>query len=255
MVNNKLNTIFSSLADPTRRDILQRLLTGKLSVNELAKDYDMSLPAVSKHLRVLEAANLIKKERRGRQHIIGLIEHNFQDAADYLLYYQTVLNKRLDSLDRYIQKGAVPMPKHEKHSKPDNKRQTLVMTHIFDAPVEEVWEAYTDPRHVSEWWGPKNATILGCYNDVRVGGIWRFAFRGAAEQDYVVSGTYRNVDRLRELVYSDGFGEADSDRPEALVTVRFTQLPDGKTELTKTSVAPRAVHQLQAAWLKAAEGL
>lgn len=254
MVNNKLNTIFSSLADPTRRDILQRLLDGELSVNELAKAYDMSLPAVSKHLRVLETANLIKKERRGRQHFIRLVEHNFQDAADYLLYYQTVLNKRLDSLDRYIQKGMAPMPKQKKHLKHDTDKQTLVMTHVFDAPLEKVWDAYTDPRHVSEWWGPKNTNVLGCYNDVRVGGMWRFAFRGAAEQDYIVSGTYKKVDNLKKLVYSDGFGEADSDRPEALVTVKFTQLSGGKTELTKTSVAPRTVHQLQAAWLKAAEG-
>lgn len=253
MVNDKLNTIFSSLADPTRRDMLQRLLNGELSVNELAQSYDMSLPAVSKHLRILEAAKLIKRERRGRQHFIRLAEHNFQSATDHLLYYQTVLNKRLDSLDKYIQTGASPMRQRKPVMHPASK-QTLLMTHVFDAPVEQVWDTYTNPKHVSEWWGPKGTTVLGCYNDIRVGGTWRFTFRGAEAQDYIVSGIYQEVEKYKRLVYTDGFGEADSERPEALVTVMFTPLPDNRTKLTKTSVASKAVHQLQAAWLKAAEG-
>jgi len=253
MVNN-LDDTFSSLSDPTRRDILQRLLEGEFSVNELAKSYDMSLPAVSKHLRVLETAHLITRERRGRQHFIKLVENNFQNAADHLLYYQTVLNKRLDSLDNYLQ-GTLPPATTPRHSSPRKaKEQTLTMKHVFDVPVPQLWDVYTNPQHIAGWWGPKGATILECSNNVRVGGVWRFVFRGADAQAYTVSGTYREVEKYKKLVYSDGFGEADSDRPEATVTITFTELPDNRSQLIKTSTAPRAVHQLQAAWLKVAEG-
>lgn len=252
MVNNKLNTIFSSLADPTRRDILQRLLKGPANVNKLAAAYDMSLPAVSKHIRVLATAGLISKERRGRQHFISLVEDNFQSAADHLLYYQTVLGKRLDALDAHIKGESLAIP--VLHHKKSIKHQKLVMTHIFDAPISTVWDAYVNPQHVSKWWGPKGTTVLGCYNDVRVGGMWRFTFRGAEQQEYVVSGIYREVELYKKLVYTDGFGEAKHQRPEALVTVIFENIGDGQTKLTKTSVAPQSVHQLHAAWLKVAEG-
>lgn len=254
MVNNKLNDIFSSLADPTRRDILQRLLNGEMSVNQLAKDYNMSLPAVSKHLKVLEAAKLITKERRGRQHFIRLAADNFKNAADHLLYYQTVLNKRLDSLAAYLRTDLQPKSRHNAMNPKKSVPQTITMTHILDAPRDQVWEVYTSPKHISEWWGPEGATVVACYNDVRVGGMWRFVFRGAEDQEYVVSGQYREVKMPERLVYTDGFGEADNARPEALVTIAFEELPDGRTKLTKTSVAPRTTHQLQAAWLKAAEG-
>jgi uncharacterized protein YndB with AHSA1/START domain/DNA-binding transcriptional ArsR family regulator len=254
MVNGDLDDVFGSLADPTRRDILRRLLTGEMSVNKLAKAYNISLPAVSKHLKVLEAAGLISKERRGRQHFIHLNADSFQGAADHLLYYQTVLNKRLDSLDRYLKKGEKMMPYTQTSAK-KSAMQTLTVSHIFDAPIEKVWEVYINPQDISQWWGAEVTEVLSCYNDVRVGGVWRFTFKGSDGLTYLMSGQYQEVEKPRLLKYTDGFGEADSERPEAVVTIVFEELPEGKTKLTKTSVASRTTHQLQAAWLKSAEAL
>lgn len=252
MVNNNLDDTFGSLADPTRRDMLTRLLAGEMTVNNLAKAYNISLPAVSKHIKVLEAAGLVVKERRGRQHFVRIKTDNFQTAADHLLYYQTVLTKRLDSLDDYLKNGPMATSKQTHATNPPV--QTITITHTFDAPLQEVWNAYTNPKDISKWWGPRNTTLVSCYNDVRVHGIWRFAFQGTEGQDYVVSGKYQEVEQEKRLVYTDGFGEADSERPEAMVTVTFEALDTGKTRITKTSVAPRTTHQLQAAWLKSAEG-
>lgn len=252
MVNNSLDDTFGSLADPTRRNMLKRLLAGEMTINNLAKAYNISLPAVSKHIKVLETAGLVVKERRGRQHFVRLKTENFQNAADHLLYYQTVLMKRLDSLDDYLKNGATVAPAHTHAANPP--MQTITITHTFDAPLQEVWNTYTNPKDISKWWGPKNATLVSCYNDVRVQGIWRFAFQGTEGQDYVVSGKYQEVEPQKRLVYTDGFGEADSERPEAMVTITFEALENDKTRLTKTSVAPRTTHQLQAAWLKSAEG-
>lgn len=80
----KLDTVFGSLADPTRRDILQRLTRCELSVSEIANPYDMSLAAVSKHLKIMEKAGLVIKRRKGKQHIVRLAPRTLHEATDYL---------------------------------------------------------------------------------------------------------------------------------------------------------------------------
>jgi DNA-binding transcriptional ArsR family regulator len=99
-----LDLIFGSLSHHIRRDILKRASEAKreMSVGELAKPYGMSLAAVSKHLKVLEAAKLIIKERRGKQHVVKLSPAAFQNAATYLKEYEKLWNDRLDSLERYL---------------------------------------------------------------------------------------------------------------------------------------------------------
>lgn len=250
MVNKNLNDVFGSLSDPTRRDMLQRLLGGKMSVNQLAQAYEMSLPAVSKHVKVLEAAGLVTRERRGRQHFVRFSAKNFRDATDHLLYYESTLQKRLDSLDEYLRTGRTRIQTitHE-----PTESQTITVSHIFDAARERVWQAYVHPDELMHWWGGSTRRLRSSYNDVRVGGMWRFTVGGSDNKEYLMSGMYREVEPGHRLVYTDGLGEADKARPEALVTVTFEDLPDGKTKLTKESVAPRAVHQLQAAWMKAIE--
>jgi len=254
MANHPLDSAFSSLSDPTRRDILQRLLHGERSVNELAEAYDMSLPAVSKHLKVLEAARLIVKERRGRQQIVRLASKNLHDVTDHLLYYESALNKRLDSLEHYLEHKATSNTASKQVVASPTPKQTLVIVHTFANPRRRVWDAYTDPREIPHWWGSGQLKLLECSNDVRVGGVWRFAFRGVGGQDYVMSGRYLEVHQPSRLIYTDGFGEANSSRPEAVVTIDFEELAPDQTKLTKTSVALPATHQLQAAWLKSAQG-
>ncbi len=101
---NNLNSIFSSLADPVRRDIVDRVSRGELTVTEIAKPYSMSLPAVSKHLRVLQAARLIKKQKRGKQQYVTLSPVAVQQAATYLQHYHQFWEDKLDSLERHLKK-------------------------------------------------------------------------------------------------------------------------------------------------------
>ncbi|HET6747115.1 MAG TPA: metalloregulator ArsR/SmtB family transcription factor [Candidatus Saccharimonadales bacterium] len=253
MVNASLSNIFSALSDPTRRDILQRVLHKEQSVNQLANAYAMSLPAVSKHIKILEAAQLITKERVGRQYIIRLSDERIQMAAKHLLEYQTTLDTRLESLDHYLQGTDVAADKPSHTSKPSN--QTLTMSHVFNATPRQVWDAYTEPRHIERWWGASTIRLANCYNDVRVGGMWRFAIENPHGQEIVVSGQYKEVTPYQRLTYTDGFGEPSSTRPQALVTITLEQLTGGKTKLTKTSTASKAVHQLQASWLRLAQEL
>ncbi len=97
-----LDSVFSSLADATRRDILRRVSLSELSVGEIAQSYDLTLAAISKHLKVLEKARLIVKHRRGKEQIVQLAPQAFANATEYLLYYERLLGGRLDSLENYL---------------------------------------------------------------------------------------------------------------------------------------------------------
>ena len=105
MVNHQaLDTVFSALADPTRRAILQRLSRGEATVTELAEPFAdaMSLPAISKHLRVLETAGLVARHRDGRVHHMRLHPAPLRDAAEWLDYYQQFWDEQFDSLAQYL---------------------------------------------------------------------------------------------------------------------------------------------------------
>jgi DNA-binding transcriptional ArsR family regulator len=99
---HSLDTTFAALADPTRRAILARLASGERSVTELAEPFDMSLPAVSKHLRVLERAGLIVRARVAQQRPCRLEAAPLQEATAWLERYRAIWEGRLDRLDTYL---------------------------------------------------------------------------------------------------------------------------------------------------------
>ena len=97
-----LNATFSALADPTRRAILARLATGESSVTELAQPFEMSLPAISKHLKVLERAGLIARGREAQWRPCRLETRPLKDAADWLDHYRRFWEENFDRLDDYL---------------------------------------------------------------------------------------------------------------------------------------------------------
>jgi DNA-binding transcriptional ArsR family regulator len=99
-----LDTVFGSLTDATRRDILRRVTNYHLSVGQIAEAYNLSFAAVSKHLKVLEKAGLIIKRRIGRKHYIHLAPGAFTDASEYLDWYKGFMSERYESLDIYLRK-------------------------------------------------------------------------------------------------------------------------------------------------------
>lgn len=99
-----LDSIFGSLADPTRRDILRRVSQAELTVSEIAAPYDLSLAAVSKHLGVLEHARLIIKRRHGKQQFVQAQPAALKNAADYLITYEQLWRERFDVLESYLNK-------------------------------------------------------------------------------------------------------------------------------------------------------
>jgi DNA-binding transcriptional ArsR family regulator len=97
-----LDRTFAALADPTRRRILEHLAQGDRCVTDLARPYAMSLPAVSKHLRVLEKAGLIRRRRRGRVHSLKLEAAPMQQAQAWIEEYRKFWEANFDRLDEYL---------------------------------------------------------------------------------------------------------------------------------------------------------
>lgn len=98
----RLNTVFLALADPTRRAILERLAHGEASGTELARPFSISVPAISKHLRVLEHADLILHRKDGRTHRFRLAASPMREAASWLEQYRQFWDAQFDSLETYL---------------------------------------------------------------------------------------------------------------------------------------------------------
>ena len=97
-----LSATFSALADPTRRAILARLASGETSVKELAKPFDMTLPAITKHLKVLENAGLIARSREAQWRPCRLEATPLRDVADWVEEYRRFWDQSFDRLDEYL---------------------------------------------------------------------------------------------------------------------------------------------------------
>jgi DNA-binding transcriptional ArsR family regulator len=117
---DSLSTAFAALADPTRRAILARLASGETSVTELAKPFDMSLPAVSKHLKVLERAGLIARGREAQWRPCRLEAGPLKDVADWVDHYRRFWEQSFDRLDEYLR--TLQNQNKEKEKKHGRKR-------------------------------------------------------------------------------------------------------------------------------------
>jgi DNA-binding transcriptional ArsR family regulator len=104
MPADSLSLKFAALADPTRRAILARLTLGEAYVNELAEPFDMSLPAVSKHIKVLERAGLITRGRQAQWRPCRIEPRALKDVGDWLEEYRRLWEARLDRLEEYLKK-------------------------------------------------------------------------------------------------------------------------------------------------------
>jgi DNA-binding transcriptional ArsR family regulator len=112
ITSDHLSATFAALADPTRRAILARLASGEAPVSELAEPFRMSLPAVSKHLKVLERAGLIARSREAQWRPCRLEANPLKDVADWVEHYRGFWEQSLDRLDIYLREIQTKEKKH-----------------------------------------------------------------------------------------------------------------------------------------------
>jgi uncharacterized protein YndB with AHSA1/START domain len=135
------------------------------------------------------------------------------------------------------------------------EKEDLVLTRVFDAPLERVWKAWTDPRQLAQWWGPAGFTNPVCDIDVRAGGAIRIDMRGPDGTVYPMTGVFREVVAPEQLVFTSSALDQDG-KPlfEILNTVSFAAR-NGKTTLTvsarvlsKTAGADRYLSGMEQGW-------
>lgn len=118
-----------------------------------------------------------------------------------------------------------------------NKSNELKITRIYDAPVKTVWDAWTDPKQVAQWWGPRGFTLTTHSKDLRTGGTWVYTMHGPDGVDYPNKTKYLEVEKFSRLVYDHG---GNDDRPPMFrVTVLFSETK-GKTKMEMTMTLPTA---------------
>jgi DNA-binding transcriptional ArsR family regulator len=116
-MNDSLDRTFAALADPTRRALLSQLRAGAATVGDLAAPFDLSLAAISKHLRVLEDAGLLQREVKGREHHCSLDATPLVAAAEYAAEYADFWEERLDLLEAYLRRAPSKSRKKRRSSR------------------------------------------------------------------------------------------------------------------------------------------
>jgi DNA-binding transcriptional ArsR family regulator len=114
MAADRLSLTLSALANPTRRAILIRLIRGEANVNELAKPFAMTLPAISKHLKVLESVGLVSKRRQAQERVCAIESAQLKDVARWLAPFQAQWEDRIDRLDAYLTQVQAKRPDEER---------------------------------------------------------------------------------------------------------------------------------------------
>jgi uncharacterized protein YndB with AHSA1/START domain len=120
-------------------------------------------------------------------------------------------------------------------STPNSEQREFVMDRLFDAPRELVFQVWSDPKHMAQWWGPKGWTLPVCTMDFRPGGIWHYCMQGPGGEEAWGKATYQEIVPPERIVYLDAFADADgnviADAPTMVITVTFSN-EQGKTRLT-----------------------
>lgn len=122
-MQDHLSTTFAALADPTRRAILARLASGEASVNEIAEPFKMTLPAVSKHLKVLEKSGLIARSRDAQYRPCRLEATPLKEVSDWVDHYRRFWEESFDRLDEYLKELQMKEKKNESSRKHRNGKK------------------------------------------------------------------------------------------------------------------------------------
>ena len=177
-----LSRVFSALADPTRRDMVARLTVADATVNELAAPYDVSVQAVSKHLKVLEDAGLVSRTKEAQRRPVHLEAEVFDLMTTWIERYRRQAEERYQRLDALLADAARRDRRrstvNEAEIIVDEKVPTVTIIREFDAPVEKVFRAHVEPELFVQWNWPDGYEVRFDHFDCRTGGAYRITMSG-----------------------------------------------------------------------------
>lgn len=244
MTDDRLSAIFSALADPTRRAILARLAEGDATVSELAEPFPISLPAISRHLKVLEQAGLISRSRSAQWRSSSLRVGGLREVMAWMEGNQAFWDASFDRLDAHLDRvmaveaeasakaaaeAASSATKTTAHPEgapmTTEAMQELVLTRVFNAPRPLVYKAFTDPDQLAQWYPPTGFSVPrdSMEVDARVGGAQRFVMLSDNDPNFKapVDATFTEVIENELLATTEDFVGVPGIQEPGKVNVRI----------------------------------
>lgn len=230
-----LDLAFAALADPTRRSILETLARGPSTVGDLAEPFQMSGPAVSRHLKILERAQLITRTTNAQWRTITLRTAPFTGVTDWIETQRLRWDQRFTALDAHLEKmkettrtvEGTPVSTHD--TTPE-----FTINRTFNAPRKLVWRAWTTEEHLAAWFAPFGVTAESVSVDLRVGGRYRYTMVNQdTSEKYPTGGEYLAIIPVEHLSFTWGEPEAPvEDAAVISLTLNSSTGGDDTTEMT-----------------------
>jgi uncharacterized protein YndB with AHSA1/START domain/DNA-binding transcriptional ArsR family regulator len=221
------NDAFAALAHPLRRDIVERLSGGGASVGAVTRDFGVSKPTISRHLKVLEEAGVVSRLIDGRKHRLALRPEALAEASDWIERQRERWQRLFDVVGEYLEEG-------KGATVTDESSQVVRIERTFAASAGDVFDAWTSPEVMRRWfhcapdWETPEAEV-----DLRVGGHVRVVMRRPDGTEVEARGEYTLIDRPRRLVMTWTFDDDPSN--EQLIELSFSESKGSTTVLLVNS--------------------
>jgi uncharacterized protein YndB with AHSA1/START domain/DNA-binding transcriptional ArsR family regulator len=216
------NDPFKALAHPVRRDIVERLSGGALTVGDATRDLGVSKPTISRHLKMLEEAGVVTRVIDGRIHRLSLEPETLAETSDWIDNQRARWERLFDVVGEYLdEKGARVT---------EDPAQVVRIERTFDAPAEEVFDAWTSAEVIRRWfkpgqgWGTPRAEV-----DLRVGGTMRVVMRAPDGAEVGASGEFTLIERPHRLAFTWTFDDDPSN--QQMIELEFTEQAGATTVL------------------------
>src|SRR3984893_10343934 len=235
--------VFNAIAEPQRREILVLLRAGERPVTELAQELGMTQPGASKHLRVLREVGLVRDRKAAKQRLYGLDARELRPVHEWTGGFERFWNESFDRLDEYVQHLKQARQEEELMSaigrgapaQSATADREILISRVISAPRELVFEAFTEVRHLSRWWGPEGFTTTTRAFEFRVGGEWVFVMHGPDGTDYQEWISWTEIVPPERIALLHGESRDDPNAFESVLTFA----PDGAaTRIEMRTVFP-----------------
>ena len=171
----------------------------------LAEPFELSLPAISKHLKVLEKAGLIVRSQQAQYRPRTLDPRPLKEVSTWAEQYRPIWEARFDRMDAYLTSSTKQTRTFSDHDRRDPS-DSVTLERNFPAPPETIWKLWTQPEHFAAWYGPEGSTIPVATIDLRVGGIRLLCMEVTTPRGPMTmwfTGAYLEIVENRRLVYTD----------------------------------------------------
>lgn len=218
--NEMLDLVFHAMADATRRQLLQRIIIQSSSVLKLAEPFNFSLNAISKHLKVLEKAGLVKRNKKGREHFFAFNSQALEYADALISQLKHDWEERLDALEYFL------TTKNQENL----MSSKLIVKKLINASFQDVFDAWSQPEMLKKWFYPDKPGWKAISTlEFKVGGHYRHEMIHEMGQSFVHTGIYKEIVPHKKIVFTwNSHAVTDT-----LVTVELKPM-NGKTEVTIT---------------------